>query len=306
MNRLNYHHLQYFWAVAREGHLTRAAGQLHISQSALSSQIRQLEEQVGHQLFERDGRQLRLTAMGRVVMNYAESIFALGGELIAAVATGQDQPQQQLRVGSVATLSRNFQENFLRPVIGAEDVRLSLESGSLDELLTLLASHRLDVVLSNRPVSADADNAWRCRRLARQPVCLVGPPLSPGCAFCFPDDVNDVALLLPSRSSDIRTQFDLVCEDLGIEPTVIAEVEDMATLRLLTRDSGAVALVPTVVVQDELGSGLLSHYCDVPGVVESFYAITAERRYQPAMLHRLLAPFRSDVGATMPQSAEGS
>lgn len=304
MNRLNYHHLQYFWAVAREGHLTRAAGQLHVSQSALSSQIRQLEEQIGHALFERDGRRLRLTAMGRVVMNYAESIFALGGELMAAVATGQDQPVQQLRVGSVSTLSRNFQENFLRPVIGADDVRLSLQSGSLDELLPLLASHKLDVVLSNRPVSADADNAWRCRRIARQPVCLVGPPLPEGQSFRFPDDLGDVPLLLPSRASDIRTQFDLVCEDLGIEPTVLAEVEDMAMLRLLTRDSGAVALVPAVVVQDELGSGLLVHYCDVPGVVESFYAITAERRHQPAMLHELLAPFRADRDAATSAEAE--
>jgi LysR family transcriptional activator of nhaA len=301
MNRLNYRHLQYFWAVASEGHLTRAAAQLHVSQSALSSQVRQLEEQVGQALFERDGRRLRLTPMGRVVMNYADSIFALGSELMAAVATGQEQPVQQLRVGSVSTLSRNFQENFLRPVIGAEQVRLSLQSGSLDELLPLLASHKLDVVLANRPVIPDTDNTWRCRRLARQPVCLVGPPLPEDDTFQFPDDLHGRSLLLPSRSSDIRAQFDLVCEDLGVEPAVLAEVEDMAMLRLLTRDSGAVALVPAVVVQDELGSGLLSHYCDVPDVVESFYAITAQRRHQPAILEHLLAPFRSgeDVEASM-------
>jgi len=292
INRLNYRHLHYFLAVAREGHLTRAAEWLHVSQSALSAQIKQLEEQLGHELFERDGRRLQLTPMGQIVMGYAEDIFGLGDELMAAVATGQEQAIQQLRVGSVATLSRNFQENFLRPVVGTQEVRLLLQAGSLDELLSLLGRHQLDVVLSNRPVSGDASHRWHCRRLDRQPVCLVGPPQAEGDGFRFPDDVMGTPLLLPSRSSEIRTQFDLLCDDLGIEPTVLAEVEDMATLRLLARDSGAMALVPAVVVQDELQSGLLVHYSDVPGVVEDFYAITAERRHQPAVLEQLLAPFR--------------
>ena len=287
-SRLNYRHLYYFWMVAKEGHLTRVAERLHVSQSALSAQIRQLGEQMGHALFLREGRTLKLTEVGHVVLGYADNIFALGTELVAAVTAGGGQKLQRLRVGGVANLSRNFQENFLHPIMSMEDVQLVLESGSLDELLARLAVHKLDLVLSNRPVSPDAEQPWRCRRIARQPVCLVGPPRPAARPFRFPSDLQGMKLLLPGRTSDIRTEFDMLCENLQIEISVFAEVDDMAMLRLLARDSGGVTLVPAVVVQDELRSGVLQQYCLVPKVYENFYAISAERQFQPALLKKLL------------------
>jgi LysR family transcriptional activator of nhaA len=289
MARLNYHHLHYFHAVASEGHLTRAATRLHVSQSALSAQVRALESQLGHALFHREGRALRLTEVGRVVLGYAERIFALGAELDAAVRGGAGQQVQRLRVGGVATVSRNFQENFLRPLLALDDVQLILESGGLDALLERLANHRLDLVLSNTPVVAAAGQPWRCRRIARQPVCLVGPPRRGRRAFRFPDDLAEARLVVPGRTSEVRAQFDVLCEDLGIAPRIVAEVDDMPMLRLLARDSGALALLPEVVVQDELRTGTLRQYATIPNVHESFYAITAERRFQPALLRRLLS-----------------
>ena len=286
---LNYRHLYYFWMVAKEGHLTRVAEQLHVSQSALSAQIRQLEEKMGHALFLREGRALKLTEWGRIVLGYADNIFALGGELLSTVSAGGGQNLQRLRVGSVANLSRNFQENFLRPVMGMDDVRLVLESGTLDGLLARLAVHKLDLVLSNRPVTSDDNQAWRCRRIARQPVCLVGPPRPVKKPFRFPDDLLQVKLLVPGQSSDIRTEFDMLCESLRIAPTIFAEVDDMAMLRLLARDSGGVALVPAVVVQDELRAGLLQEYCVVPKLYEHFYGITAERHFHSSALKKLLS-----------------
>ena len=288
-SRLNYRHLYYFWMVAKEGHLTRVAEQLHVSQSALSSQIRQLEEQMDHALFLRQGRSLQLTEVGRVVLGYADGIFALGTELVAAVAAGGGQKTQRLKVGGVANVSRNFQENFLRPIMGMDDVQLVLESGSLDELLPRLAVHKLDLVLSNRPVSADAEQAWQCRRVARQPVCLVGQPRPASRPFRFPEDLLGVKLLLPGHSSDIRTEFDMLCEHLQVKVKIFAEVDDMAMLRLLARDSGGVALLPAVVVQDELRSGVLQQYCVVPKVYENFYAISVERQFQSAVLKKLLS-----------------
>jgi LysR family transcriptional regulator, transcriptional activator of nhaA len=286
--RLNYHHLQYFWAVAKEGHLTRAAAALHVSQSALSTQIRQLEHELGHPLFIREGRRLTLTETGRVVLGYAENIFGLGAELIGVMAAGHGPQTQTLRVGSVATLSRNFQENFLRPVLSLSDVQLVLESGSTHELLDRLSVHKLDLVLSNRPVSSDATRPWRCRRIARQPICLVGPPRKSRRPFRFPDDLRGQALLLPGRMSEIRTAFDLLCEELDLDVTVLAEVDDMAMLRLLARDSGRLALVPPLVVQDELRTHQLQEICVVPGLHETFYAITMQRRFQPPVLRALL------------------
>ena len=287
--RLNYRHLHYFWVVAKEGHLTRAAQQLHVSQSALSSQIRQLEDQLGHPLFHRDGRSLRLTEAGSLVLGYAESIFSLGSELMATVRGGEGQPVQQLRVGAVATLSRNFQQNFLRPVIGLEPIQLVLESASLEDLLERLRVHKLDLILSNRPVTAEAQQPWRCRRIAHQSVCLVGSPRARKKLFRFPHDLNQVRLLLPGRSSDIRSQFDLLCADLDLELRPYAEVDDMAMLRLLARDSGGVAMVPEVVVQDEMQAGILQKYCVVPKVFENFYAITTRRHFQPTALKTLFA-----------------
>jgi len=289
LSRLNYRHLYYFWMVAKEGHLTRVAEQMHLSQSALSMQIRQLEEQLGYALFLREGRTLKLTELGHVVLDYADNIFAMGNELIEVVAAGRGHRSQRLRVGAVATLSRNFQENFLRPVMGMEDVKLVLESGTLDELLGRLAVHKLDIVLSNRPVTADEEQAWRCRRIARQPVCLVGRPRADSKPFRFPADLKGMKLLLPGHSSDIRTEFNMLCEAKGIVMDIFAEVDDMAMLRLLARDSGGVALVPAVVVQDELKMGLLQQYCVVPEVFENFYAITTERQFQPKVLEALLA-----------------
>lgn len=287
MRRLNFHHLHYFWAVAKEGNLTRAAQSLHVAQSALSTQIRALEDQLGYALFIRSGRSLLLTEAGRLVLDYAESIFALGNELQMTLLGGQ-QANQQLRIGAVATLSRNFQENLLRPFLGRNDVHITLESGSLGELLERLMLHKLDVVLTNTPVSSDAHRSWRCQLLDRQSVCLVGPPRDGQPPFDLRRDLQHVRLILPGRSSDIRSQFELYCDSHEVRATIFAEVDDMAMLRLLARDSGDVALLPAVVVQDELRTGALQLYLEIPDIVEQFFAVTQQRHFSLSILNELL------------------
>jgi LysR family transcriptional activator of nhaA len=301
MSRLNYHHLRYFWAVAKEGNLTRVAAQLHVSQSALSTQIKRLEDQLGQALFVREGRGLQLTEAGSLALTYAETIFATGNELTALLrddtqgTPGSRRLRQVLRIGGVATLSRNFQENFIKPLLLQPDVSLVLQSGTLNELLIRLSIHNLDLVLSNQRVRSDADHPWRCRRIARQPVSLVGKKRPRGKAFRFPEDLAEVPLLLPSRDTDIRAGFDLLCEQLGLRCHVQAEVDDMAMLRLLARDSESVALLPTVVVQDELRSGRLLQYCVVPQLNEDFYAITVQRHFEPPLLKALLKRTEAEV-----------
>jgi LysR family transcriptional activator of nhaA len=288
MRRLNFHHLHYFWAVAKEGNLTRAAQSLHVAQSALSTQIRALEEQLGYALFIRSGRNLLLTEAGRLALDYAESIFALGNELQMTLQ-GAQQANQKLRIGAVATLSRNFQENLLRPFLGRRDVHITLESGSLGELLERLALHKLDIVLSNTPVSSDAQRSWRCKLLDRQSVCLVGPPRKEQLSFDLKRDLQQVRLIVPGRSSDIRSQFELFCDSHGLSPIICAEVDDMAMLRLLARDSGDVALLPAVVVQDELQAGVLQLYAQIPEIAEQFFAVTQQRHFNLGVLEELLS-----------------
>lgn len=291
--RLNYHHLHYFWAVAREGNLTRAAQRLHVSQSALSTQIRQLEEQLGQALFERRGRALHLTEAGRIALDYADTIVAAGNELVGTLRDGRRAERHVLRVGAVATLSRNFQRAFLAPVLVDPSLSLVLQSGSLAELLSRLRAHTLDVVLSNRRVPEDAEHAWLSRRIARQQVSLIGPPRTT--PFRFPDELSALPLVLPSRDHEIRTAFDVYCDERGLRPTILAEADDMAMLRVLARELDAVTLVPAVVVRDELRDGRLEEYCPVPDLFEEFYAISVTRQYQPPLLRTLLARRSTEV-----------
>lgn len=295
MRQLNFHHLYYFWRVAKEGHLTRTAQQLHVSQSALSSQIRQLQDRLGHELFSREGRSLVLTEMGHIVLEYAESIFSMSNELLALTESGDLQRLERLRIGSVATLSRNFQENFLRPVIGESKVKLVMRSASLEELLEMLRVHKLDLILSNRAVAADTSTPWRCQQIAEQCVCIVGPPGKQAKSFRFPQDLQESLVLLPGPSSDIRSQFDMLCAEHGIEIAPYAEVDDMAMLRLLARDSGGLTVVPEVVVQDELRSGKLEKYFVLKNMAERFYAITAKRHFELVALKNLLEKSQQSV-----------
>jgi LysR family transcriptional activator of nhaA len=149
------------------------------------------------------------------------------------------------------------------------------------------------VVLSNRRVPEDAEHAWRSRRIARQQVSLVGPRRRK--AFRFPEELAQVPLLLPSRDHDIRNAFDVLCDEWGIRPTVLAEADDMAMLRVLARELEAVTLVPAVVVQDELRDRVLDEYCAVPDLYEEFYAVSVTRQYQPPLLRTLLARRATDV-----------
>lgn len=288
MTKLNLNHLRYFWAVAHADGLTRAAQQLNLSPSALSVQIQKLEHQVGHRLFERAGKKMLLTEAGNIALDYADSIFKAGEELLNTL---QDRPiasRQVLRVGALTTLSRNFQLEFLRPLVGRSDVELIVRSGTLRDLLAQLEAHTLDVVLANSVPPRDARTTLRNYLLDQQPVSLVGKPRGRRKKFRFPEDVATMPLLLPSLDSEIRTAFDRVMELAGLRPIILAEVDDMAMLRLLARESEAMTLVPPIVVRDELNGGILVEYCRIPDVTESFYAIVQRRRFPNRLLAALL------------------
>jgi LysR family transcriptional regulator, transcriptional activator of nhaA len=288
MQALNYNHLRYFWAVAHAGNLTRAAERLNLSQSALSVQIQKLESQLGHALFERAGRKLVLTEAGRIALDYADTVFQAGDELLSTLRGRPSATLQVLRVGALTTLSRNFQLEFLRPLVGRQDVELVVRSGNLRDLLAQLEAHTVDVVLANSAAPRDARSALRSHLLAEQPVSLVGRPRAGARPFRYPDDLRTEPLLLPSLDSDIRLAFDRVLDLAGIRPNILAEVDDMAMLRLLARERDGVTLVPPIVVRDELAAGLLVEHCRVPHVSERFYAIIQKRRFPNPLIADLL------------------
>ncbi|WP_258240469.1 MULTISPECIES: LysR family transcriptional regulator [Pseudidiomarina] len=288
MNRLNYHHLYYFWRVAKQGNLTATAEKLAISQSALSAQINQLEHNIGQPLFAREGRTLVLTELGHTVLNYAEDIFQRGEELQQLLKRGVIT-LPSLRIGMLSSMSRNFIESFMEPLLKDKtDASFRLLARPQPELLDLLAQHQIDVVLTNREVSLSDDIAWQSQLLSRQAVSVIAPA-----SRCDLPEYIDPAYkhqrwVVPGSASPLRAAFESFCTQHQLEPEIVAEVDDMAMLRLLARDSGALAAMPAVVVRDELQSGVLSKRFDVPNAFENFYAVTLKRKFQHPLLSELL------------------
>jgi LysR family transcriptional activator of nhaA len=288
MRNLNFNHLRYFWAVAHERSLTGAAARLNLSPSALSVQIQKLEHQMGHPLFERVGKRLVLTEAGQIALDYADTVFQAGDELMRTLDGRALASRQAFRVGALTTLSRNFQLEFLTPLVGRPDVELIVRSGAMRELLAQLEARTIDVVLSNSAAQRDARAPFRNQLLDAQPVSLVGRPRPGKPVFRFPEDLRDEPILLPSLDSDIRAGFDALMDLAGVRPNILAEVDDMAMLRLLARECDGVTLVPPIVVRDELESGALIEHCRIPQLTESFYAITQTRQFPHALLGELL------------------
>ena len=242
MADLNYNHLRYFWAVAHDGNLTRTAARLNVSQSALSVQIRKLEGRLGHSLFERRGRQLHLTEAGRIALDHANAIFATGEELVGTLRqTGVTR--QAVRIGALATLSRNFQISFLKPVIGRSDVEIILRSGSPSDLMIGLQSLNLDVVLTNQPPISDALTPFIAQKLSEQPVSLIGTPSLLGKTRAVAALLAMHPVILPTAGSSVRAGFDALVDRLGVQPMIAAEVDDIAMMRLLVREGYALGVL---------------------------------------------------------------
>lgn len=286
MSALNYNHLRYFWAVAHDGNLTRTAERLNLTQSALSVQIRKLEAQLGHELFERRGRQLHLTEAGRIALDHADAIFAAGKELLGTLRNTTAK-RQVLRIGALATLSRNFQMEFLKPILGRADIELVLRSGRTPELLQSLETLSLDIVLITQTPARDALAPFVAHRLAELPVSLIGTRsrLQKSKKVDLIELLQSHPIILPTADSSVKVGFDALVDRLGIRPQIVAEVEDMAMMRLLAREDIGLAVLPPIVVKDELEAGILLEVESLPGIAETFYAVTMERKF-PNMLVR--------------------
>jgi LysR family transcriptional regulator, transcriptional activator of nhaA len=285
---LNFHHLRYFWIVAREGNLTRAAKKYNVAQSALSMQISALETYLGQRLFERPGRRLVLTEAGYIALDFADAIFATGDELEGILGRLEAPQHKVLRVGALATLSRNFQIRFLHSALAEPGVKVIIRSGGLSKLLEDLEGYELDVVLSNAFPPQDQATRWVVHAIANQPVSLIGQPHPERHQLSLEALLRDEVLIVPSPESSIRMGFDALVNRLGLQPQIGAEVDDMAMLRLVAREHSGLAVVPSIVVKDELDSGVLVEFATLPELAETFFAITLTRRFPNPLLGLVL------------------
>lgn len=279
MDWLNYHHLLYFWAVAREGGVSRAAEVLGLRQPTVTAQVRALERSLGHPLFVKRGRGLALTEQGQVVYRYADEIFGLGRELLQTVRGGTPDRGQRFAVGISDALPKLTTYRLLEPALRLEPrPRLFVRIDKTDRLLAELATHGLDLVLTDAPMPSANVKAYS-HLLGECGVTVFGAAaLAKQHRDGFPGSLAGAPVLLQTRNTALRHSLELWFDAAGIVPQIVGEVEDVAVLQVLGQNGLGLFAAPTVVEEDICRSYRVQVVGRLETVRERFYGISVERR----------------------------
>ncbi len=287
MDWLNYHHLLYFWMVAKEGSMSGAAEQLHLAQPTLSSQIKKLEKSLGTELFERAGRNLALTEAGQLVYRYADEIFSLGGELVDVLRGQPELDRVRLTVGVPDVLPKLVVYQLLQPALQLpEQVQLVCYEGKLPELLADLALHRLDLVLADAPVTPQSHIRAFNHLLGECGVTVFGTSeLASKYKRGFPRSLHDAPMLLPTQNTSLRRALELWFDQRELRPRVIHEFEDSAVLKVFGQSGQGLFVAPTAIELEVRRQYSVRIVGRISQVRERFYAISVERRLKhPAVV----------------------
>ena len=297
MEWLNYHHLFYFWMVAREGTVVAAAKQLHLARPTVTAQVRELENSVGQKLFEQQGRHLVLTQFGQQVFEYADEIFSIGHELREFVKTGQAGSRKRFRVGMPDVVPKLIAFELLKPALQMpERPRTICYDGKLNELLADLALHKLDLVLSDSPAPAPLDVNVYSHQLGECGLSLLAvQKLAARYRKGFPRSLTNAPLLLPTEQTAVRRSLDRWMYESELFPEIVAEFEDSALLKVFGQAGEGIFPVPTVIepqVKRQYGVRLVGR---IPEVLDRFYAISVEKRVQHAATLTIVKQARSKL-----------
>lgn len=303
MDWLNYHHLRYFWVVAREGGLVPAGKVLRLSHPTLSAQIHALEAQLGESLFVKSGRRLVLTPLGQVVFRYADEIFTLGREMVDAVKDrGTGQPLR-LDVGVADVVTKLVVRRLLQPALRlAEPVRLVCYEESYEKLLTDLAAHTLDIVISDAPVPPGSSVRAYHHLLGETGMSFFGSKaLAQTHRRGFPGSLNGAPVLLPLENSTIRRALNQWFLRNELRPRVVAEFEDSALLEVFGADGLGIFAAPTLVEQEVIEQHRVQLIGRAEQVRERYYAISVERRLKHPAVLAVTARAREELQTPRPE-----
>jgi LysR family transcriptional activator of nhaA len=286
---LNYHHLLYFWLVAREGGLAPAAQMLRLSPPTVSAQIHALEDALGEALFFKEGRRLALTEMGRVVYRYAEEIFTLGRELQDAVKGRPTGRPVSLTVGIADAVPKIIARRLLQPAQELDQaVRLVCREDDPERMLADLAVHALDAILTDRPASATPTASVRVfsHLLGESDVSLFATPkLASRLKGGFPDSLTGAPVLLPTPATLLRRMLEQYFESVDVRPSIVGEFDDSALLKAFAQDGVGFFASPSIIATEVEAQYGVKRFARLPKVRERFYALTAERRLKhPAVI----------------------
>ena len=280
MEWLNYHHLRYFWTVARKGGVRKAAEELHVSQPSISAQLRLLEESLGQKLFRRSGRNLVLTETGQLVLNYADEIFSAGRELMNAVKQHPGKHPVRVNIGLTDAFPKLIAFQILRAAFRSEAaVHMICREGEIGPLVNHLQAHRLDIVLADEPASSALKAKTFNHRLGRSGVtfCAV-PSLAAKLRRNFPQSLDGAPALLPTQNMGMRAALETWFDSKAIRPRLVGEFEDSALMEVCSTGGRGFTAVHTVVDRAALKHFGLRVIARVDECGTDFYAITAERR----------------------------
>jgi LysR family transcriptional regulator, transcriptional activator of nhaA len=287
MESLNYHHLLYFWVVAREGGLVPAGRVLRLTHPTLSAQIHALEDRLGEKLFTKIGRKLALTETGRIVFRYADEIFGLGREMVDAIKGRSGGQPLRVDVGVVDVVPKIIVRRLMQPALDlGEPVRLAFHEDSFEKLLADLALHSLDVVISDAPVPTGSSIRAFNHVLGETGVGIFGTrELVSKYKRGFPRSLDGAPMLLPLESLTLRRSLNSWFERHAIKPRVVAEFEDSALLKVFGRDGLGLFPAPSVVAKEVMAQYDVQLLGRAEDVRERFYAISVERRLKhPAVV----------------------
>ena len=287
MDWLNYHHLLYFWTVAKEGGISRAAERLHLAQPTLSNQIKKLENSIGTKLFNRTGRTLVLTETGQVVYRYADEIFSLGRELTDTLKGRPTDKKLKLTVGVPDVLPKLVVYELLKPALElGEDIHLECYEGKLQDMLADLALHRLDIVLADSPLTPDSHVRAFNHLLGECGVTLYGAPdMAKKYRRQFPRSLDGAPMLLPTQNTTLRRYLEQWFDQQGVKPDIRHEFEDSAVLKVFGQAGHGLFFTPTAVEEHVTSQYAVKVVGRVEDIKERFYAISVERRLKhPAVV----------------------
>lgn len=287
MEWINYHHLLYFWTVAREGGIVPASRALRLAHPTVSAQIRQLEDALGEDLFDRTGRRLQLTEVGRVAFRYADEIFSLGNEMLDVIRGRSTGSAVRLHVGVTGVVPKLVVRKLLEPALRLEEpVQLTVEEDTHERLLASLATHELDVVLADAPVPpGSAVRAFNHLLGECGVTFFAAPGLARKLAKGFPASLDGAPMLMPTAGTTMRRSLDAWFTARDVRPRVAAELQDAALVKVFGADGVGAFASPTVIEHDVVGRWGVRVVGRTEEVRERFYAISVERRLKnPAVL----------------------
>jgi len=287
MEWLNYHHLLYFWSVAKHGTMTKACEELRLAQPTISGQIRLLENTLGEKLFVRTGRRLGLTEMGHLVFKYAEDIFATGQELLNTVKSQGNGHPTRLVVGIADAVPKPLATQLLKSALKLyRPTRLICQEDKLRQLLTDLMAHRSDLVIADTPTPSSIKEHTYSHPLGESGVTLFATAkLATRYRRGFPQSLNGAPLLLPTSNAMLRRLVDQWLVNHGLQPNVVGEFDDSATLKAFGQDGYGIFPGVSVIEKEICRQYRVQVVGQLDSLKQHFYAITVERRLKhPAVL----------------------